>query len=145
VVNNDTAIIINNLKNIHWKLDESVFAEADFPANGRYISHEASLSKPLLEELRENIDELKEDMSDDENLDKISVLIEEGGPIDRLASFDESREAASILSDLPYDEDVDAGEVAGQKAAEKRSDLIREAAPDLRELIEKLLPSLLNK
>ncbi|WP_423410259.1 hypothetical protein AABM38_10160 [Heyndrickxia sp. MSNUG] len=142
----NTKVIINRLEEILEKIDEAVFTEADYPARGKYISPYASLSKKLLEDLRENVDELKEDEEvDDETLNKISDLIEEGGSIDQFASFDESREAGSILQDLPYDENVDAGEVAGQRAAEKRSELIDHAAPDLRELVEDLLPGLLNK
>lgn len=139
------AIIVDRIQEIYEELEKSIYTENDFPAPpGKHISRDAVISKKLLDELRENIETLKEETSSPV-LDEISDLLSEGVPIDKYASYDETREASNILSELPYDENLDPGEVAGQRAAEKRDELLDEAVPDIQTVFEELLPQVINE
>ncbi|MCK1999762.1 hypothetical protein MZM54_00010 [[Brevibacterium] frigoritolerans] len=147
--------MVKRIQQIYEELHESIYTDGDHPGPlVKRISADASIPKSLVDELRDRFGEEgglgnELDSEDSEDLARIRYILREDGPIDKYASFNESEYAEKEVSDLsansPYDENADYGEIAGQRAGEKRSELLNEAAPDIGELMEELLPKLLNK
>ncbi|MCM3362543.1 hypothetical protein [Niallia sp. MER TA 168] len=128
------------IEEIYRKLDEDIYTFGDHFSGGeehKYISSEALISKSLLEDLREVLDE-NQNGYDQEVVNKVLHLVRYNGPINNYANFNENVYAGEILSELPYEEDSDPGEIAGNQAADKRQDLLNEASDDIKELMEAL-------
>lgn len=140
--------MVTRIQEIYEELDQSIYTVGDYPMpRDKYVSPEAIINKDLIDEFRDLLEETDLEGNDYDTAVVNGILdkLRDDGPIDRYASFDESDYAGKVLSDLPYEEDTDPGEVAGQRASEKRSKLLDEAVPDIRELMEEQLPKLLNR
>jgi hypothetical protein len=141
-------LMITRIQEIYEELDQSIYTDGDYPGpRDKHLSPNASISKKLVDELRNLLEEnaAQENEFDSVVVDRILDKLQDNGPIDQYASYNESDFAGQVLSDLPYEEDSDPGEIAGQRAAEKRSELLDGTVPDIRELMEELLPKLLNE
>lgn len=140
---------LTRLKVVYHKLEEGFYSSGDYPlSDEKFISHDTYISISIFEELQDIIMELDDLLDGSLFIEEVLTLIEEDTPISNLVTFNEQHHVTDLTNENPESHDEEklssVQEQAFQSAAEIKSDLTHEAHEDIKILMGRLLPLLIE-
>lgn len=140
--------LIKSIEDVYEKLDQMFYSTGDYPLSSdeKHLTYNPDISFEVLEDLRNLIIDLDDQLQGSGLTQRIIGLIEDGTPIDEVFKFDEMKYTSEEISNdiEANDENLEpAHQRAAERANEIKQDLLNQAENDIRELLEDLLPRFL--